>query len=138
MILLINDLIFSHTNYCSSIWGKCSEKLRHEVQKCINYAAKVASNWKYLKRNPGTPQLLDLKQDKPMEQPITVGCLENCDWLLHSFIEVNFSKLADSNQIFRNDFVCLYYHLSKISIQINQCKHFSPGTLYNTIYSMEH
>ena len=26
-----------------------------------------------------------------MEQPITVGCLESCDWLLHSFIEVNFN-----------------------------------------------
>ena len=30
-ILLINALIFSHLNYCSSIWGKCSEKLQHEV-----------------------------------------------------------------------------------------------------------
>ena len=30
-----------------------------------------------------------------MEQPITVGCLESCDWLLHCFIEVNFSKLTD-------------------------------------------
>ena len=26
-ILLINALIFSHLNYCGSIWGKCSEKL---------------------------------------------------------------------------------------------------------------
>ena len=26
-ILLINSLIFSHLNYCSSIWSKCSEKL---------------------------------------------------------------------------------------------------------------
>ena len=43
-ILLINALIFSHLNYCSSIWGKCSEKLQYEVQKCINFAAKVASN----------------------------------------------------------------------------------------------
>ena len=25
-ILLINALIFSHLNYCSSIWGECSEK----------------------------------------------------------------------------------------------------------------
>ena len=40
-----------------------------------------------------------------MEQPITVGCLEGSDWLLHRFIEVNFSKLTDSNQIFRNDYV---------------------------------
>ena len=61
-----------------------------------------------------------------MEQPITVGCLEGFDWLLHSFIEVNFSQLTDSNQIFRNDFVCLYYHLNKISIQINECIVFFP------------
>ena len=33
-ILLINALIFSHINYCSSVCGKCSEKLRYEVQKC--------------------------------------------------------------------------------------------------------
>ena len=56
-ILLINALIFSHLNYCSSIWGKCSEKLKHEVQKCINFAAKVASNGKYLKRDHVTPLL---------------------------------------------------------------------------------
>ena len=35
-ILLINALIFSHLNYCSSIWGKCSEKLQHGVQKCAS------------------------------------------------------------------------------------------------------
>ena len=28
-ILLINALIFSHLNYCSSIWGKCSGKLQY-------------------------------------------------------------------------------------------------------------
>ena len=49
-IILKNALIFSHLNYCSSIWGKCSEKLQHEVQKCVNFAAKVASNGKCLKR----------------------------------------------------------------------------------------
>ena len=59
-ILLINTLIFSHLNYCSSIWGKCSEKLQHEVQKCINFAVKVASNRKYLKRDHVTPLLRDL------------------------------------------------------------------------------
>ena len=26
---------------------------------------------------------------------------------VHKFIEVNFSKLTDSNQIFRNDLVCM-------------------------------
>ena len=61
-----------------------------------------------------------------MEQPITVWCLEGCDWLLHRFIEVNFSKLTDSNKIFRNDFVCLHYHLCKFSTQINDSKIFAP------------
>ena len=60
-ILLINALIFSHLNYCCSIWSKCSEKLQHEVQKCINFAAKVASNGKHLKRDHVTPLLRDLK-----------------------------------------------------------------------------
>ena len=60
-ILLINALIFSHLNYCSSIWGKCSEKLQSEVQKYINFTAKVASNVKYSKRDHVTPLLRDLK-----------------------------------------------------------------------------
>ena len=50
-ILLINAPVFSHLNYCSSIWGKCSEKVQYEVHKCINFPAKVASNGKYLKRD---------------------------------------------------------------------------------------
>ena len=60
-ILLVSALIFSHLNYCSSIWGKCSEKLQNEVEKCTNFAAKVASNGKYLKRDHVTPLLRDLK-----------------------------------------------------------------------------
>ena len=51
LCFVVNALIFSHLNYCSSIYGKCSEKLQYEVQKCINFAAKVASNMKYLKRD---------------------------------------------------------------------------------------
>ena len=60
-IVLINALIFSHLNYCSSVLGKCREKLQYEVQKCINFAAKVVSNGKYLKRDHVTPLLRDLK-----------------------------------------------------------------------------
>ena len=60
-ILLINALIFSHLNYRRSICGKCSEKLQHEVQKCINFAAKVECNEKYLKPDHVTPLLRDLK-----------------------------------------------------------------------------
>ena len=60
-ILVKNALTFSHLNYYSSIWGKCSEKLQYEVQKCINFAVKVASNGKYLKRDHVTPLLRGLK-----------------------------------------------------------------------------
>ena len=40
-ILLINALIFSHLNYCSSIWAKFGEKLQYEVQKCITLLQKL-------------------------------------------------------------------------------------------------
>ena len=50
----------------------------------------------------------------------------------HKFIKVNFSKLTDSNQIFRIDFVSIHYHLNKISCQIIECNFFwSIWTLYN-------
>ena len=53
-----------------------------------------------------------------MGGPITVERLKSCDWSVHKFIEVNFSKLTDSNQIFRIDLVCIHYHLCEISCQI--------------------
>ena len=61
MILLINAFIFSHLNCSSSIRGKCSEKLKYEVQKCIIFAAKVASNGRYWKRDLVTHMLKHLK-----------------------------------------------------------------------------
>ena len=54
-------LLSSLIETSSSIWGKCSEKLQFEVQTCINFAAKVAWNGKYLKRDNVTPLLRDLK-----------------------------------------------------------------------------
>ena len=70
-----------------------------------------------------------------MEQPITVRLTPDCDWLLHRFVELYFSKLTDSNQIFRNDFVYLHYHLWQISSQIIDCTIFAPYELsMTTIY----
>ena len=43
--------------------------------------------------------------------------------------------LTDNNQIFRNSFVIIYCHLTKVSSQINKCIIFKPNELYNTIYS---
>ena len=52
-----------------------------------------------------------------MDGPITVERLKCCDWSVHEFIEVNFSKLADSNQIFRIGFVSIQYQLGEISLK---------------------
>ena len=44
--------------------------------------------------------------------------------------------LTDNNQIFRNYFVIIYCHLTKVSSQINKCVIFEPNELSITIYSM--
>ena len=62
-ILIINALIFSHLNYCSSIWVKCSYKLQYEVQKCINFAAKVVRKWEIFKTRPRHPTITRLEMD---------------------------------------------------------------------------
>ena len=64
-----------------------------------------------------------------MKQPITVLQTPTCDWLLNRFIEANFSRLADSKQIFRNDFVCFPHRHCKISSQIIECIIFVPYEL---------
>ena len=53
-------------------------------------------------------------------------------------MEVNFSKLKDSNQIFRNDFVCINCRICKISTQIIKCIIFTIECYFmaNTSYSM--
>ena len=55
-----------------------------------------------------------------MDGPITVLQTLDCDWSVRKYIEVNFSKLTDNNQIFKNYFHCIHYHLCKIS-QIVEC-----------------
>ena len=69
---------------------------------------------------------------------ITVERLEGCDWSRSSFKEVNFSKLKNSNQIFRNDFVCIHYPPGEMSAKIIKWNFFTPYELsmYNTIYCM--
>jgi len=60
-LLVIHALIFSNINYCSIIWGKCSAKQRNQVQRSINYAAKVASNGKYKKSDHVSPLIKNLE-----------------------------------------------------------------------------
>ena len=51
-------------------------------------------------------------------------------------ISLKFIMLTDNNQIFRNCFVIIYCHLTKVSSQINKCIVFEPNELYDTIYSV--
>ena len=60
-----------------------------------------------------------------MEQPITVGCLEVCDWLLHKLIEVIFSKLTDSNKIFKNNSAFIIISV-KFQLKLTSAKIFIP------------
>ena len=46
----------------------------------------------------------------------------------------NFLKLMHDNQIFRNDFVCNSYHLSKISAQIIECINGEKNPVYVLLY----
>ena len=60
-ILIIHALIFSHINYCQTIWGKSSQENLNSIQKCINFAAKVTSKGKYKKSDHVTNLLKDLQ-----------------------------------------------------------------------------
>ena len=53
--------------------------------------------------------------------------------LFKQYIDVNFSKLTDCNQVFRNNFLCIHYLISKISTQIIKCKNFAPDKLFKTL-----
>ena len=61
--------------------------------------------------------------------------IEGCDWPRSSFIELNFSKLTNGNQIIRNYFVCILYNLCKMLSPIIECmffiRDFLPWTFYN-------
>ena len=60
-MLAIDALVMSRINYCSAIWSKTSKEQLNSVQKCLNFAAKVACDGKYTKRDHVTPLMKDLK-----------------------------------------------------------------------------
>ena len=63
--------------------------------------------------------------------PITALQPLYCHWSLNKFINVNFSKLTESNQIFRIGFVFIHYQLCEILSQIIECKFLVPYDLVN-------
>ena len=75
-----------------------------------------------------------------MDEPITALQTVDCYWFVLKFIDMNFLKLTDNNQIFRNDFDCILYRLCTISYKITECKIFAPYDFLEmnsiTTYSM--
>ena len=64
---------------------------------------------------------VNIEKFELIDGPITVERLKCCDWSVHKFTEVNFSKLTDSNQIFRIHFVSIHCHLGEFSRSIIKC-----------------
>ena len=62
----------------------------------------------------------------------------DCDLSPHKSIEVNFSKLMDSQQIFRIVFVSNHYHLCEISSHIIECNIFAHYDLIMAIQRIIH
>ena len=46
--------------------------------------------------------------------------------------------LTDNNQIFSNCFVIMYYHLTKVSSQINKCIIYEPNELSITLSTLSY
>ena len=68
-----------------------------------------------------------------MGGPITALQTLDCDRSVHKFKEVNFSKLTDNKQIFRNDFDCIHYQSTDNALIISDTKILTSMTLLPTI-----
>ena len=61
-----------------------------------------------------------------MDGPITALQTLDCDWSVHKFIEVNFLKLADNNQIFWNDLITFFITSGKYHLKLLIAKFLLP------------
>ena len=81
-LLVINALIFSHLNYCPTIWGKCTKTLLSAVQRTINFTAKVAHDGNFRKSDHVTPILeklgwLNIHERLELSEAIRVFKIKN-------------------------------------------------------------
>jgi hypothetical protein len=59
-LLAIQSLVLSRFDYCSLVWGDIPKSLEKELQKCMNFAAKVVCNGNFKKCDHATPLLKKL------------------------------------------------------------------------------
>ena len=81
-LLVINALIFSHLNYCPTIWGKCKKTLLSDIQRSINFTAKVAHDGNFRKSDHVTPILkklgwLNIHERLELSEAIKVFKIQN-------------------------------------------------------------
>ena len=73
-------------------------------------------------------------QPQPIRARSTTALQNARIWLVARDV-MNFSRLTHNNEIFRNDFVCIHYHIYKISARIFQCETFASCEFSITLYS---
>jgi hypothetical protein len=81
-LLVINALIFSHLNYCPTIWGKCKKTLLNDIQRCLNFTAKVAHEGNFAKSDHVTSLLnklgwLSMSERLELNEAVRVYKIQN-------------------------------------------------------------
>ncbi|KAF2350945.1 Reverse transcriptase domain [Trinorchestia longiramus] len=70
-LLAIQSLVLSRFDYCDLVWGDIPRGLQKELQKCMNFAAKVVCKGNFRKNNHATP-LMEKLNWTPIEQRLLI------------------------------------------------------------------
>ncbi|KAF2345258.1 Reverse transcriptase domain, partial [Trinorchestia longiramus] len=70
-LLAIQSLVLSRFDYCDLVWGNTPKGLQKELQKCMNFAAKVLCKGNFRKNDHATP-LMEKLNWTPIEQRLLI------------------------------------------------------------------
>ncbi|KAF2357719.1 Reverse transcriptase domain [Trinorchestia longiramus] len=70
-LLAIQSLVFSRFDYCDLVWGDKPKGLQKELQKCMNFAAKVVCKGNFRKNDHAIPLMKKLNWN-PIEQRLLI------------------------------------------------------------------
>ncbi|KAF2349563.1 Reverse transcriptase domain [Trinorchestia longiramus] len=70
-LFAIQSLVLSRFDYCDLVWRDIPKGLQKELQKCLNFAAKVECKGNFRKNDHATP-LMDKLNWTPMEQRLLI------------------------------------------------------------------
>ncbi|KAF2360068.1 Reverse transcriptase domain [Trinorchestia longiramus] len=69
--LAIQSLVLSRFDYCDLVWGDIPKGLQKELQKCVNFAAKVVCKGNFRRNDHATPLMKKLNWT-PIEQRLLI------------------------------------------------------------------